>query len=128
MNADRSASPSPGVAGVPSARVRLARLALETALATDGVAAGDPGRLQRWQTEHRGEMLPGVVATAREDARFDVELHLVASWPPPPLHEVAGSIRRGVAEAALAAGLDDALGEQMISFRDVLEPPPGTMS
>lgn len=124
MSAEGSPSPPPQ-AGVPSTRARLARLALETALATDGVGGGDPGRPARWQTEDRGELLPGVVATARADARFDVDLHLVVNWPPPPLHEVGSAIRSAVIEAAAAAGLGEVLGAQAISFGDVLEPPRG---
>lgn len=68
-------------------------------------------------------MLPGVVATAGADHRFEIDLHLVASWPPPPLHELASAIRRAVIDAAAAARLGEALGAQAISFGDVSEPP-----
>lgn len=127
MSADRSAWPAAAEAG-PSPRVHLARLAWEAALAADGVAGGDAGRPPRWQTEDRGEVLPGVVATARPDARFDVQLHLIASWPPPPLHELATTIRGRVVEAAASAGLARALGAQAIFFGDVAEPPPEALS
>lgn len=123
MTAHRAAPKSAEPAGAPSLRVRLARLAWERALSTDGVAAGDSGGRGAWQTEDRGEALPGVLATASGDASFDVELHLVAAWPPPPLHEVANTIRDRINEAAVAAGLGEALGAVEIAFGDVAEPP-----
>ncbi len=123
MNAERAA-PAPARAPTgPSRRVRLARLAWETALTTDGVAGGDAGRVGRWQTEDRGETLPGVLVAAHGGARFDVELHLIAAWPTPPLHEVGRTIRERIATAAAQAGLAEALGSLTVSFGDLAESP-----
>ncbi len=123
MKAERAApAPAQATAG-PSRRVQLARLAWETALATDGVVGGDAGGVRRWQTEDRGETLPGVLVAAHGGARFDVELHLIAAWPTAPLHEVGRTIRERIATAAARAGLAEALGSLTISFGDLAEPP-----
>ena len=45
------------------------------------ITVGGRGARGVWATVDAGEMLEGVVATARRDARFDIELHLVAQWP-----------------------------------------------
>ncbi len=63
------------------------------------------------------------MVVARRDGRFDVELHLVAGWPTPPLHEVSAAIRDAVDAAADDADLGERLGELSISFGDLREPP-----
>lgn len=68
-------------------------------------------------------MLPGVLVAAQGHARFDVELHLVAAWPTPPLHEVASVIRDRIIAACAEAGLAEALGHLTISFGDLVESP-----
>lgn len=108
-----------------SPRLRLARLAWERALSTEGVDSGYVGDSGFWQTDYRGEVLPGVLAIARSDARYDVELHLRAAWPTPPLHEVARSIREDVVASAAHMGLAQALGALEIAFGDMAEPPLG---
>ena len=107
---------------VPSPRARLARVALETALASEGVAAGSAGDSSWWATTDEGELLSGVLAVARRDGRYDVELHLVARWPVPPLHELGERIRERVAGVAAEKGLGESLGSVRISFGDLLEP------
>ncbi len=110
-------------AGAVTPRVQLARLAWETALAAEGVATGDPGQSGFWQTAAGHDVLQGIVVTACPDGRFDVELHLVAAWPTPPLHEVSAAIRDGVSSAADDADLGTRLGAVDISFGDVQESP-----
>lgn len=100
----------------------MARVALDAAVSLDGVAGGDAGRFRRWVTFDRDETLAGVLAVERSDGRFDVELHLVADWPVPPLAALAEKIDKKVTRAASAAGLADALGPLSIAFEDVREP------
>ena len=107
---------------LPSPRVRLARVALETALATKQVAAGTPGRHSQWATADAGEQLSGVLATVRPDGRYDVELCLVARWPVPPLHELGEQIRTRVQCALEREGLGDSLGDLGVAFGDLLAP------
>lgn len=110
---------------VASPRLRLARLALERALSAEGVDSGYAGETGFWQTDYQGHLLAGVLATARPDARYDVELHLRAGWPTPPLHEVARAIREDVNQRAAGAGLATVLGSLEITFGDLAEPPHG---
>lgn len=109
-------------AKAPTDRVRLARVALESALSAKGVAGGEAGVGRLWATDDRGELLKGVLAVARPDARVDLELHLVGAWPLPPLAGLSEEIRKRVERAASAAGLGDRIGSLSISFEDVLEP------
>src|SRR5436305_12300065 len=104
---------------VSTQRSRLARVALEAATALPEVAAGVRGRQRVWATADAGEILEGVVATARPDARFDVELHLVAQWPFGSLFALADQVRARVRRAAARSDLDGILGEITLSFEDV---------
>ncbi len=113
--------PAPSVAAA-SPRVLLARLASAKALAAGGVAAADAGPSGVWRTADGDDVLPGVVVTARPDGRFDIELHLVAGWPTPPLHEVSTAIRNDIGSAAGDAGLGERLGELSVAFGDLQEP------
>ena len=56
------------------------------------------------------------------DARFDVELHLIARWPFGSLFELADQVRDRVDRAASAAELEAVLGAISVSFEDVVEP------
>ena len=107
----------PASTGTP--RSRLARVALEAAIALPEVAAGVRGRQRVWATADAGEILEGVVATARPDARFDVELHLVAQWPFGPLFALADQVRARVRRAAARVDLDGILGQITVAFEDV---------
>ena len=104
---------------VSTQRSRLARVALEAATALPEVAAGVRGRQRVWATADAGEILEGVVATARPDARFDVELHLVAQWPFESLFGLADHVRTRVRRAAARVDLDRNLGSITVGFEDV---------
>src|SRR5437764_11548113 len=112
-----STSSGARLAGTP--RSRLARVALEAATALPEVAVGVRGRHRVWATADAGEILEGVVATARPDARFDVELHLVAQWPFGSLFALADQVRARVRRAAVRADLDGILGQVTVAFEDV---------
>lgn len=117
--------PAPGrVVGAASPRVLLARISLARALTADGVSAGDPGPLGVWQTADGDDLLQGVVVTSSRGGRYDVQLHLVASWPTPPLYEVSAAIREDVSSAAEQSGLGELLGALGITFGDLQEPAP----
>jgi hypothetical protein len=102
-----------------SPRSRLARVALDAATALPQVAAGVRGAQRVWATADGGEILEGVVAAARPDARFDVELHLVAQWPFESLFALADQVRARVQRAAARADLDGILGQVSVAFEDV---------
>jgi hypothetical protein len=104
-----------------SPRSRLARVALEAATELPQVAVGLRGGQRVWATADAGELLEGVVATARPDARFDVELHLVAQWPFDSLFALADQVRGRVQRAAARADLDGILGQVTVAFEDVRE-------
>jgi hypothetical protein len=106
---------------VGSSRSRLARVGLEAATGMPEIAAGVRGRHRLWATVDAGEILKGVVATARPDGRFDVELHLVAEWPFGSLFALADQVRTRVQRAAARVGLDDLLGSITVGFEDVLD-------
>ena len=117
----------PGAAGpagsgppaTPSTRVRLARIARDVALATEGVADATAGRLGLHVTAAGLERLPGVVVTSLPNGRYGVELHLVGRAV--PLHPLGDVIREQIRTAASAAGLETALGPVDITFEDLEE-------
>lgn len=119
VSADHSSSAEASSVGTP--RSRLARVALEAATALPEVAGGVRGRQRIWTTADAGEILEGVVATARPDGRFDVGLHLVARWPFGSLLAVADQVRTRVRRAAARVGLDGILGQITVAFEDVDE-------
>lgn len=108
-------SPEPGLGESP--RAQLARLALDAALALDGVAGAEAGPARVWTTPTGGERLDGVVATAVPGGRYGVALHLVCELV--PLHPLADRIRERLARSVSAAGLEGALGPVDIAFEDV---------
>ncbi len=85
------------------------------------IAVGVRGARGVGATVDAGEMLDGVVATARRDARFDIELHLVVQWPFGSLFELADQLRARVKRAAGSAKLDGILGQVAVGFEDVSE-------
>ena len=102
-----------------SPRSRLARVALLAATAMPEIAVGVRGARRAWATVDAGEMLEGVVATARPDGRFDIELHLIAQWPFGSLFTLADQVRALVQRAAGRAELDRILGPVTVAFEDV---------
>jgi hypothetical protein len=108
----------------PSTRVRLARLALDGALAVENVVAGHSGPSGAHVSVAEGGTAVGVIAAARPDGRYDVSLALVAR--PVSLHPLAEEVRRCVGEAASQVGLADALGTVDVAFEDVREAGPAT--
>jgi hypothetical protein len=97
----------------------LARVALDAATALPQVAVGVRGAQRVWATADDSEILEGVVATARRDRRFDVELHLVAQWPFGSLFALGDEVRSRVQRAAARADLDGILGQVTVAFEDV---------
>jgi hypothetical protein len=118
-----AAVPSPETVArlISSPRSRLARAALEAAIALPQIAVGVRGAQRVWATVDAGEILEGVVATARPDSRFDVDLHLVARWPFGSLFALGDQVRTRVRGAAARAGLDGILGAVTVRFEDVLD-------
>lgn len=102
----------------PSPRARLAAVALEAALSVEGAVAGHAGPLGVYVTPGPGGPLTGVVAAARPDGRFDLEIHLVAQ--PVALQGLARRVRALVAERAISAGLDPMLGAIDVGIEDVV--------
>lgn len=110
-----ASSPS---ADQPTDRVRLARTALQAALAVPDVVRGEAGGgVPRVTLDVTGR-LDGVLAIARPDGRYTLELRLVARLV--PLHALAEAVRARVQTAAARAGLDASLGEVNVEFADLL--------
>lgn len=102
----------------PSRRARLAAVALDAALATEGAVAGHPGSPPVYVSQGPDGPLRGVAAVADSQGRYDVALHLVAD--PVPLHELGKRIRELVRREAEQAGLAAALGEIDVVIEDVV--------
>lgn len=104
-----------------STRVGLARLAqgIVAQLPAAALTAGPHGR---WLTADDRQTIRGVQAVAAPDGRFELALHLVVAWPPGPLDQLAGDLRRRVRAAAERAGLDAQLGDMQIHIDDVRGP------
>jgi hypothetical protein len=118
--------PTPSSAGTrpdtpPSDRVRLARLALDAALAMDGVEAGTDGPVKLWVTVDQGQRYPGVLASVLPDGTHSVGLHLVVA--PVPLLPLADAIRERVRADAAAVGLEERLGPVDVVFEDLADAP-----
>ena len=118
-------TPDAALAVPASGRADLAGLAGRAIAATAGVTATS-GPAGRWPTAGPARPVPGVVAVEDGRGRVELELHLVASWPPATsLHELAGQLRARLRRAAEAAGIDHRLGAVSIAFHDVLAELPG---
>jgi hypothetical protein len=83
-------------------------------------SAGADGR---WQTSDGQHRLSGVLAIAVPGGCYELELHLAARWPPPPLAKLAAAVRERVRADAHAAGLGDLLAQVQVHIDDVIEPP-----
>lgn len=104
-------------------RSLLARSAIEAAGQLAEIEGGVRGRPGTWATRDAGQTLDGVVATARRDGRYQVDLHLTARWPLGSLHDLGEEVRESVRQAARSAGLGDALGAVSVAFEDVTAGP-----
>lgn len=109
----------PGSGG--SVRVRLARAALQAALAVPGVLGSDPGQNEvRLTDDPSSGLLVGVSVTAQADDRYTVDLALIADMVPLP--ELAEQVRTRVQERARRQRLKDALGSINVEFASVVTP------
>lgn len=100
-----------------SARLRIARVALEAALAVDGVVGGYDGPLGLRTTRDGVERLVGVVAAADASGGYSVTLYLIVG--PVPLEPLARRIRAAVGARIAVAGLGDELAQLDIVFEDI---------
>jgi hypothetical protein len=106
-----------------SGRLRLARLAGQVIARTDGISA-TAGPAGRWQTVGAQQTIPGVLAIEDVRGRVEIELHLVALWPPEmPLEQLGERVRGRLRQAAATAGMGPRLGAVSVSFDDVRDEP-----
>lgn len=118
--------PSPPVVhstppGADSPRVRLARLALEAALAAPNVVAAEAGlQGMRVTADGAGGVLRGVSVISEGGGRYGVDLCLVACVA--PLVALGEEVRRRVRASARRDGLDGQLGSVNVEFAGVLTP------
>lgn len=104
-----------------TSRVLVARLAEQVIALEDGVSA-TAGRDRRWVTADLEREIDGVVVAETGHGHVDVDLHLVADWPPEPLAQLAAQLRRRLRRSASMAGLGDRVGEITVAIHDVREP------
>jgi hypothetical protein len=97
-----TALPAPAGAA-PSPRLRLARLARNTALREAGVLALESGPNGGFAVVSGDERIDGVLCIATVGGAYDVELRLVCALV--PLVALGERVRAKVREAAIAAGL-----------------------
>lgn len=97
----------------------LARVAREVVAQLPGAALSAGSR---WVTADGPETIRGLLVSVQPDGRYELELHLIVAWPPPPLTLLAGDLRRRVHGAAQSAGLEAQLGQMQIYFDAVLGP------
>ena len=86
-----------------SPRLRLARLARDTALRDAGVLALDPGGDGRFAVISGDERIDGVLCIATVGGSYDVALRLICALV--PLVALGERVRARVGEAATDAGL-----------------------
>lgn len=84
------------------------------------LTAGPDGR---WVTRDGEQTIRGVLVAAQSDGRYELELHLVVTWPPEPLAYLAQDVRRRMRAAIKREGLDAHLGDIQIRVEDVQSPP-----
>jgi len=101
-----------------STRIRLAQLAEQVLGSTDAVT-GTAGPMGRWVTDDGTRTIDGVTAAEDGMGQVEVELHLVALWPPEPFERLDQDLRRRMRRSASLAGIGDRLGALQISFDDV---------
>lgn len=86
-----------------SPRLRLARLAKETALRVPGVLDTTAGPSGTFTVVSGRERVDGVLCAASAGGGYDVSLALVCGLV--PLHDLAERVKAAVVETATAAGL-----------------------
>jgi hypothetical protein len=101
-----------------SARLQLAALARETALAVPGVAELDPGTPRTYFTAGAGEIVWGVNCVAAPEGGYDLTLHLVCELV--PLRPLGDRVRAAV--AAAASGAEMIAQTVTIRITDVVDP------
>jgi hypothetical protein len=102
-----------------SVRVRVARAALQAALATPGVLGSDSGPSRgRVTADPDSDPLIGVLATAQSDGRYAVDLSLVADMVPLPA--LAEEVRARVRRRVDGEELGDVLGVVNVEFAYVV--------
>jgi hypothetical protein len=95
-------------------------LALDVIDSTPGVAA-TTGPTGHWQTIGSGQTIPGVLAVDDSDGRVDIQLHLLAHWPPVvALERIGEQLRAHLRRSVAAAGLSERLGAVSVAFDDIL--------
>jgi hypothetical protein len=111
----------PAPPSVDSDRVRLARLALEAALAAPNVVAAEAGlHGMRVTANPPGGVLRGVSVISEGGGRYAVDLCLVACVA--PLVALGEEVRRRVQASAQRNGLADQLSTVSVEFARVLTP------
>jgi len=111
----------PAASQTSTERVRLARLAEATLIASARVVA-TAGPDGRWVTADAGRPIDGVVAVAEPSGRVEIGLHADAVWPVDSLEALAEHLREQLRNAAAAAGLGGAVGSIAVCFHDMVEP------
>lgn len=102
-----------------TARLRLARLAEQAIALTDGVTATS-GAAGRWRTVGSGHVVPGVLAIEDGRGRVELDVHLVARWPPlMPLERLGEQVRGRLRRSAAIADMGERLGAVSVAFDDV---------
>jgi hypothetical protein len=101
-------------ASAGSPRARLARLALDAALALPDVLGADAGPHGLRVTADRSGLLRGVSVTADGEGRYAVDLRLVVRMV--PLMPLSDEIRERVRRRAGREGLEDELGLVNVEF------------
>lgn len=99
-----STTPSGGVPETVSPRLRLARLARDTALAVPGVVRMDAGPDGVFTVVSGRERVDGVLCVATAEDGFDLSLRLVCGLVPLPA--LGERVRATVRARAAAAGLE----------------------
>jgi len=116
---DSSPPIAPAATRLASTRLRLARLAAETAIAVPGVVGLHPGLLGRRMTSGGGQRVDGVVVTAVRDGRYEVVLHLVCALV--ALRPLAERVRAAVLDATAASGLGGAVGPVHVRIDEIVD-------
>jgi hypothetical protein len=88
----------------PSPRIRLARLAHDTALAVPGVAGLDAGPAGLFVSVAAGERIAGVRCVAAPEGGYDIALRLVCELV--ALIALADRVRAAIARAAAREGFE----------------------